>query len=51
MKLDYDIVRKSLDYAYDKAVNGVVGLDSAYELAYDYMKGEDSIYNKSVSLR
>lgn len=50
MKLDYDIVRKSLDYAYDKAVNGVVGLDSAYELAYDYMKGEDSIYNKSNSL-
>lgn len=50
MKLDYDIVRKSLDYAYDKAVNGVVGLDSAYELAYDYMKGEGSIYNKSNSL-
>ncbi len=50
MKIDYDIVRKSLDYAYDKAINGVVGLDSSYELAHDYMKGEGNLYNKSNSL-
>ncbi|WP_299232886.1 EcsC family protein [uncultured Bacteroides sp.] len=50
MKLDYDIIRKSLDFAYDKAVNGVVGLDSAYELADDYMKGKNSFLSKANSL-
>lgn len=50
MKLDYDIVRKSLDFAYDKAVNGIAGLDSAYDLAHDYMKGDGALYKKSNSL-
>ncbi|HBC7422224.1 TPA: EcsC family protein [Serratia marcescens] len=31
-------VQKALDWAYDKAVNGVPGLDSAQELAESYIK-------------
>lgn len=31
-------VQKALDWAYDKAVNGVPGLDSAQELAASYIK-------------
>ena len=31
--LSHKMIMKSLDWAYDKAVNGVKGLDSAEELA------------------
>lgn len=50
MKLNYDTIRKSLDFAYDKAINGVTGLDSAYKLAENYMKGENSLFSKANSL-
>lgn len=40
----------ALDWAYEKSVNGVVGLDSAEELAISYMKGDDSDYEKANSL-
>lgn len=33
-------IEQALDWAYDKSVNGVVGLDSAFELAESYMKGD-----------
>jgi len=33
-------IEQALDWAYNKSVNGVVGLDSAYELAESYMKGD-----------
>ena len=33
---------KTLDWAYDKAINGVAGLDSASELAEDYMAEDGS---------
>ncbi|RZG49034.1 EcsC family protein [Acinetobacter wuhouensis] len=39
-----------LNWSYDKAVNGVAGLDSAYDLANDYMKTNDSLYNQVNSL-
>ncbi|MFW1813009.1 EcsC family protein, partial [Acinetobacter ursingii] len=39
-----------LNWSYDKAVNGVVGLDSAYDLAKDYKKTDDSLYNQVNSL-
>ncbi|MCU4391240.1 EcsC family protein [Acinetobacter courvalinii] len=39
-----------LNWSYDKAVQGVVGLDSAYDLAEDYMKGDSSIYDQVNSL-
>lgn len=32
-------IEQALDWAYDKSVNGVVGLDSAIDLAESYMKG------------
>jgi hypothetical protein len=39
MKLiSYETIRKALDWSYDKAVNGVAGLDSAQELAESYLK-------------
>ncbi|MCH7330856.1 EcsC family protein [Acinetobacter modestus] len=39
-----------LNWSYEKAVNGVPGLDSAYDLANDYMKTNDSLYNQVNSL-
>ncbi|MBS4068646.1 MULTISPECIES: EcsC family protein [unclassified Sulfurimonas] len=43
-------IQKVLDFAYDKAVNGVVGLDSAQELAESYMKKESSLEDNVNSL-
>jgi len=43
-------VMEVLNWSYDKAVNGVVGLDSAYDLAKDYKKTDDSLYNQVNSL-
>ncbi len=39
-----------LNWSYEKAVNGVPGLDSAYDLAADYMKSNDSLYSQANSL-
>ena len=39
-----------LNWSYEKAVQGVAGLDSAYDLAEDYMKGNDSLYDQVNSL-
>ena len=35
-------IMEVLDWAYDKAVDGMPGLDSASEMAEDYMKSDDS---------
>ncbi|USP41027.1 EcsC family protein [Acinetobacter sp. XS-4] len=43
-------IMEVLNWSYDKAVNGVVGLDSAYDLAKDYKKTDDSLYNQVNSL-
>ncbi|MFS0753480.1 EcsC family protein [Noviherbaspirillum sp. 1P10PC] len=40
----------ALDWAYEKAVNGVPGLDSAQEMATDYLKGEEPLTDKANSL-
>ena len=39
-----------LNWSYQKVVQGVAGLDSAYDLAEDYMKGNDSLYDQVNSL-
>lgn len=39
-----------LNWSYEKAVQGVVGLDSAYDLAEDYMKRNGSLYDQANSL-
>ncbi|WP_240919175.1 EcsC family protein [Acidovorax sp. HDW3] len=41
---------RALDFAYDKAVNGVVGMDSASEIAESYMKVEGSKIDQANSL-
>nr|WP_284090943.1 EcsC family protein [Acinetobacter pittii] len=43
-------IMEVLNWSYDKAVNGVVGLDSAYDLAKNYKKTDDSLYNQVNSL-
>lgn len=43
-------VMQALDWAYEKAVNGVPGLDSASELAESYMKNGGSLTEQSNSL-
>jgi len=42
-------IQQALDFAYDKAVNGVLGLDSAIELAENY-KNDDHLYEQCNSL-
>jgi uncharacterized protein (DUF697 family) len=39
-----------LNWSYEKAVQGVAGLDSAYDLAEDYMRRNDSLYDQANSL-
>ncbi|WP_034889646.1 EcsC family protein [Gillisia sp. Hel_I_29] len=36
-KIDQGMIMKALDYAYDKAINGIPGFDSAQEMAENYM--------------
>lgn len=43
-------IMQTLDWAYDKAINGVPGLDSAQEMAQDYLKGDGSLVDKANSL-
>ena len=43
-------IMKVLDWSYDKAINGVPGLDSAIEMAEDYMKNDDSQMDQANSL-
>lgn len=49
-RLTQNKVMKAMDWAYDKAVNGVQGLDSAEELAEDYLKGEGTLRDKANRL-
>ncbi|TBW06815.1 EcsC family protein [Azotobacter chroococcum subsp. isscasi] len=43
-------IMQALDWAYDKAINGVTGLDSASELAESYMKQDGSLKDQANSL-
>ena len=43
-------IMQVLDWAYDKAVNGVPGLDSAEELAAEYMQQDGTIEDRVNSL-
>lgn len=43
-------IMRVLDYSYDKAVNGVAGLDSAIEIAEDYRKVQGSRIDQANSL-
>ena len=43
-------IMAALDWAYDKAVDGVAGLDSASDIAESYMKNSDSPFDQANSL-
>jgi len=43
-------IMQALDWVYDKAVNGVAGMDSAGEMAADYAKGGGSRVDQANSL-
>ncbi|MRV73570.1 EcsC family protein [Duganella sp. FT92W] len=43
-------IMQALDWAYEKAVNGVAGLDSAEEMANEYLKTNGSLEEKINSL-
>lgn len=43
-------IMQVVDWAYDKAINGIPGVDSAEELAASYMKNSDSVYDQANSL-
>lgn len=43
-------IMQVLDWTYDKAVNGVAGLDSAQEMAEEYLKGEGTLHDQANSL-
>lgn len=43
-------IMRALDFAYDKAVNGVTGMDSASEIAESYMKCGESKLDQANSL-
>lgn len=49
-KIDQSLVMKCADWAYDKAVNGIAGFDSAQELAESYTKESDDLYECANSL-
>lgn len=49
-KLSESKIMKVLDWSYDKAINGVKGLDSSIDLAESYTKNEGNLYDQVNSL-
>ena len=49
-KVDEGVISKALNYAYDKAITNVPGLDSAYDLACEYSREPGSKYDQVNSL-
>ncbi|MCT4589224.1 MAG: EcsC family protein [Carboxylicivirga sp.] len=51
-KLNQGMIMKALDYGYEKAVNGIPGIDSAEEMAANYMNnGKESVANANSLIR
>ncbi len=49
-KLNQGLIMKALDYGYDKAINGLPGLETAEDLAQDYVTGVGSLHDQARSL-
>ncbi|MDD5272717.1 MAG: hypothetical protein PHU14_08370 [Methylovulum sp.] len=49
-ELKESAIMQILDWTYDKAINGIPGLDSAEEMAEDYLQGDGSLADKVNSL-
>lgn len=48
--LNKSIIMKALDYGYDKAVNGLPGMETAEELAFSYMNNERILEDQASDL-
>jgi hypothetical protein len=48
--LNKNVIMKALDYGYDKAVNGLPGMETAEDLAQNYMKGGGSLQSQAKDL-
>jgi len=48
--VNHSIIMHALDWAYDKALNGVPGLDSAGKMAQKYMTMEGTLHERANSL-
>lgn len=48
--LNKSVIMKALDYGYDKAVNGLPGMETAEEMAHSYMKGEGTLESQAKDL-
>lgn len=48
--LNKSVIMKALDYGYDKAVNGLPGMETAEELASSYMKNEGALDDQAKEL-
>lgn len=46
-KIDENVIMKALNWAYDKAVNGVPGMSTAQELAQEFLNDETNGINES----
>lgn len=49
-KMTHSTMMKAMEWAYDKAVCGIPGFDSAEEIADSYMDGDGSLRDKANSL-
>lgn len=49
-ELTPSVIQKALDWAYDKAVNGIPGLGTAQDLAHDFLKGNQPL-DKKINLQ
>lgn len=49
-EISQNVIMQALDFAYDKAVNGVAGLDSAQELAWNYSQSTGTLTEQVNSL-
>lgn len=49
-KIDQGMIMTALDYCYNKAVNGLPGVDTAEEIAREYMAGKGNLKSNAESL-
>ncbi|MDA3810264.1 MAG: EcsC family protein [Spirochaetaceae bacterium] len=50
MKLDKETFQKALDFAYEKALNGIPGFDSASQMAENYLSKNENVNNAANTL-
>jgi len=49
-KLSQGMIMKALDYGYDKAINGLPGMETSQELAISYLTGDGSVKDRAKKL-